>query len=192
MLVSDLMKQGNLRQYLTRCNWDPSIALKLLCDIASGMAYLHSQGIIHGDLKPVNVMVDENRAMIADFGLSKVRQEVSASSSSRGSAAAAGGTPAFVAPEVYKGQPLRPPADVYAFGILCYEVLSKGQRAYAEVPNVAVIGYRVAVEGLRPLRPQEVSDELWELMRRCWAQDAGDRPQFVEIRDALSAMLGSV
>ncbi|KAI9018314.1 kinase-like domain-containing protein, partial [Hyaloraphidium curvatum] len=173
MLVTDLMEQGNLRQYLHSRSWDQSIGLKLLHDVASGMAYLHAHGIVHGDLKAVNVMVDENKALIADFGLAKVRQEIGMTTSSTHGLA---GTLVFMAPELLNGDPPQRPADVYAFAMTCYEVLSKGRYPFVDVPNPAVLIYQVGSLKRRPQRPEGVDDKIWALVERCWSHFAEDRP----------------
>lgn len=187
MLITDLMDQGNLRQYLAAQSWPSGLGLKLLLDVASGMAYLHANGIVHGDLKSLNVMVDENRALIADFGLSKVRKQLGSVASS--GTASLSGTPAFVAPEMLAGQSARPPADVYAFAMVCYEVLSKGRYPFDDQPSIAALLYKVAVAAERPDRPEGVDDRVWQLVEQCWAQDPQNRPDFVTVRDRLTELV---
>lgn len=182
MLVSDLMKDGNMRQYLSRLGWPLKLSLKLLLDVATGMAYLHSKHIVHGDLKSANIMVDEQRALIADFGLSRFRAEL-ATSGFASSGSSIMGTPGFIAPEMLAGSSARSPADVYAFAMVCYEVLSKGRSPFDDLPNVAAMLYKVAVERARPARPNGVPDAVWKMVERCWAHEPEDRPDFVTTRD---------
>lgn len=165
--------------------------MRLLHDVASGMAYLHAKGVIHGDLKSVNIMVDHGKAMIADFGLSRVRQQMTTAGGWSSSAAAGGiaGTPAFIAPEVLSGQLPRAPADVYAFGMVCFEVLSGGHYPFEGMPNIPAIIYKVAVLRERPARPEGVSDGIWALMNDCWEFDAANRPGFGVLRDRLGTLL---
>lgn len=189
MLVSDLMDDGNLRQYLSRVGWPLPLGLKLLLDVATGMAYLHSKHIVHGDLKSANIMVDEQRALIADFGLSRFRQEL-VSSGASSSRSVLMGTPGFVAPEVLAGSSAGFPSDVYSFAMVCYEVVSRGRVPFAEQPNVAAMLYKVAVEHARPARPEGVTDAVWGLIERCWAHEPAVRPNFVQVRDELARITG--
>lgn len=187
MLITDLMEEGDLRKYLSARGWDQNLGLKLLLDVATGMTYLHSKGILHGDLKTVNVMVDKNLALIADFGLSKVAQQAPSPATTE---AAFAGTPGFVAPELIAGEELQAPADVFSFAMVAYEVVSHGKQPFDDEPNVASILFKVAVKRARPERPDGVRDDVWQLIERCWAHEPSDRPTFVEVREELRRILG--
>ncbi len=143
MMVTDLVEQGNLRNFLSVRNWDQSLGRKFLGDVAAGMAYLHSSGILHGDLKSLNVLIDESRAMITDFGLSQVRVDISKSAGMPGSGMQ--GTTSFVAPESLIGTRLAPPADVYAFAMTAYEVVSRGKYPFEDIKNVAAVSIKCEV-----------------------------------------------
>lgn len=132
MLITDVISEGNLREFLARRAWDRPLGIRLLFDVAIGMTYLHSLNILHGDLKAVNILVDGTKAMITDFGLAKL-----AGTTSIGDAV--GGTAGFMAPEIITDKMLRKPADVFAFGSLCYEVLSEGQRPFEKAGNVFAV-----------------------------------------------------
>lgn len=137
MMITDLVKEGNLRQFLTAHNWNQTLGRSLLLDVATGLNYLHSLNILHGDLKSLNILVDRNKAMITDFGLSKMRgPSFNATRSSHREGAC--WTPGFIAPEVLMGEPLQAPADVFGFAMVCYEVLSRGKMPYEDSGNVAV------------------------------------------------------
>ncbi|KLO04993.1 kinase-like protein, partial [Schizopora paradoxa] len=124
-LVSPWMRHGNLLNYV-RCNEDASRS-RLLRQVATGLLFLHSIGIIHGDLKCNNIMVsDEGNAQISDFGLGTVdfagAQSASLSSVSEGN-------PRWSAPEIIvskqsDGKIRRTcESDVYAFGMTALEVI---------------------------------------------------------------------
>ncbi|KAI9003997.1 kinase-like domain-containing protein [Hyaloraphidium curvatum] len=123
-------------------------------------------------------MIDHDVPKIADFGLSRVRTHLSNSSS--GGAGGGGGTPPFMAPEIWDGEKLRAPADVYAFAMVCYEVTSEGMYPFQGM-NAMAIMRKVCDERKRPSRPDAASDAMWALMERMWAQEAADRPPFVEV-----------
>jgi len=85
---------------------------------------LHSQNIIHGDLKGVNILVgDGEKALLCDFGLSRIKADVN--SRSIGSPSIPVGSPNWMAPELFKGERLRFPCDVYSFAMTMYEVWLK-------------------------------------------------------------------
>ncbi|KAI9027826.1 kinase-like domain-containing protein, partial [Hyaloraphidium curvatum] len=177
MMITDLVEEGNMRKYLAGHNWDQAMGLRFLIEVTAGMSYLHGSGILHGDLKSLNVLIDGSRAVITDFGLSQLRSQVSKSTSKVGNGLQ--GTPGFVAPEILAGGRLQAPADVYAFAMTAYEVLSRGSYPFEDLTNVATIVYKVAVEQARPARPDGVADPVWTLVERCWAHDPAARPTFV-------------
>ncbi|KAF9232654.1 kinase-like domain-containing protein, partial [Melanogaster broomeanus] len=115
-IVSRYMKNGNLVQYLSK---NPAAnRMKLLYEICLGMRFLHGANVVHGDLKSVNVLVDDSgKACITDFGLSKARSPAPESN-----AGTTSGTLRFLAPEALSGQSLTFETDTYAFGMVIYEV----------------------------------------------------------------------
>ena len=136
-LVTRFEGGGNLRDLLhlvKPCVLPMLERLRILSEIATGLFYLHraeGEAIIHGDIKPENVLFSDKRdARLADFGLSKVRQLVeSADGATRKSTVAhgaggGGGTWPYMAPELYDDVGISRSTDMYAFGTLCWEVLS--------------------------------------------------------------------
>ncbi|KAF7969181.1 hypothetical protein HWV62_28011 [Athelia sp. TMB] len=128
-LVCPWMKNGNLSHYLA-AGFRQESCILLILDVASGLKYLHSQNIVHADLKCANVLVtDEGRACLADFGLAVAKSD---GSSALGSTA--GGSLNWRAPELLPdmcapdsaglegGEP-QSASDVYAFAMVCYEVI---------------------------------------------------------------------
>lgn len=107
-------------------------AASLARQIALGLAAAHARGVVHGDLKPANIMITrDGTAKIMDFGLARRVAKPSRQAEtvvwSDGSAGLSG-TPAYMAPEQTRGEPLTPAADVFAFGLVLYEMLT-GRRA---------------------------------------------------------------
>ncbi|KAI9012398.1 kinase-like domain-containing protein [Hyaloraphidium curvatum] len=178
LMISELVTDGNLRRRMEKLDWDLAAGARFLRDVADGMAYLHSFRVLHGDLKSLNVLVDRDTAKITDFGLAKFREEVS-----RTSGTAAGGlrgTIGFMAPELFEERPLAPPADVYAFAMLSFEVYSKGGWPF-EGSNPHAIIRKVCDKRERPKRPEGVPDRAWELVEACWRQEPGERPAFPQV-----------
>jgi serine/threonine protein kinase len=135
--------------------------------IARGMEQLHALGIMHRDLKPANVLLDiEGCPKIADFGLAKFVADLIQSRPI--------GTCEYKAPEQW-GSSYGLPVDVYAFGIMLWELGMN--RAFAP-PS----GWKAGVENCdRPSPMPEVSDQLRELITDCWDHSPSLRPTFAEI-----------
>ena len=115
----------SLRARLDRTGDLPlSEAVRILREIASAIAYAHLHGIVHRDIKPDNVLISDEFALVTDFGVAKALKE-SVVANSAGTATAAGvaiGTPEYMSPEQVSGDPhLDHRSDIYSFGILAYE-----------------------------------------------------------------------
>ena len=97
--------------------------LQVARQLCAGLAAAHEQGVLHRDLKPANVMIDgRGRAKITDFGLAGVEAEM-------GRGAAREGTPAYMAPEQLAGREVTARSDIYALGLVLYELFT-GRRAF--------------------------------------------------------------
>jgi len=129
---------------------------KLVRKIAVGLAAAHGKGILHRDLKPGNILLDErNEPVITDFGLARqVEQDADSRLTQDGTLL---GTPAYMSPEQVSGDPERmgPASDVYALGVILYELLT-GKPPY-KGPIMAVIGQ--IIEG-KPKPPSELRSGL--------------------------------
>ena len=90
--------------------------ISALCDIAEGLAHIHSRGIIHLDLKPANIFITSDGGKIGDFGLSRALSEETDMMTS--------GTAAYIAPEVIKGYPPDMRADLYSLGVIAAELFT--------------------------------------------------------------------
>ena len=121
MFITELMT-GNLRKLLqSRVPLSLPLRLRMALDAATGMQYLHGSNVTHGDLKSSNVLYeqqgDDYVVRISDFGLAKLFS----------SKIKAIGTPFYTAPEVLSGGEITKESDVYSFGILLYEIISRKQ-----------------------------------------------------------------
>lgn len=120
-LVMEYVHGATLKQVLA--HWGPlslGVVLAVLKDMAEALDLLHRNGVIHRDLKPSNVLLgSDGRALVADFGLALRRNIVGPGAS----LSAPSGTPAYMAPELFEGQS-SPRSDVYALGILVFELLA--------------------------------------------------------------------
>src|SRR5262249_12828825 len=109
-------------------------AVSLMRDVARALAYAHAEGVIHRDIKPENILLSGGTAVVTDFGIAKA---ISASRTQEGAQAAtltqvgnSIGTPAYMAPEQAAGTDTDPRADIYAWGVVAYEVLT-GKHPFA-------------------------------------------------------------
>ncbi|EEB97624.1 hypothetical protein MPER_03022, partial [Moniliophthora perniciosa FA553] len=164
-----------------------------IAEIAAGLDYLHSLYIVHGDIKGVNILVDESlQCRLADFGLAAATGEsLNTTSSSSG---AIKGSLRWMAPEIYTSLQNKPESDrrsrdVYAFACTIYEIMT-GQPPFHELLEVALI-YHIMVLKIRPERPINVwcPDNLWNLVERCWADDPKQRPRAVQLHAYLKKLL---
>ncbi|WIA13330.1 hypothetical protein OEZ85_006913 [Tetradesmus obliquus] len=168
---------------------------KLLCrllDAATGMAYLHSKGVLHGDLKAGNVLLQATVhgtygqvAKISDFGLAATLLDGATHRST-----ASMGTITHMAPEVLRSGHMSTAADVYSFGIMMWEVYTN-QQAHQGLHYGAVVE-RVVVRGERPKVPTDMPNEYSLLMRSCWDGDAAKRPNFAQVITCLELLLDNL
>lgn len=158
----------------------------ILAGIARGMKYLHYHSIIHRDLKLGNILLDDDfHPLITDFGLSKFYELGNSYSQSQ-----YGGTIIYQAPELLKNAPYDTKVDVYAFGILMYEIIND-KFAYPELESGEITEFdfknKVINQNYRPKFEYPIKETLKELIEKCWDNDPKKRPTFGDIFDKLSA-----
>ncbi len=151
----------------------PSEAGRVLREVAWALAYAHSQGLVHRDVKPDNIMLEETsgRALVADFGIAGLV---------RGAAGLSGGevigTPEFMSPEQALGEQVDARSDLYALGVVGYFALS-GRLPFEAVKATEVLAKQVT-EAPPPLASVAgVPRRLAQAIDRCLAKDPADRPQ---------------
>ncbi|KAJ7585006.1 kinase-like domain-containing protein [Mycena floridula] len=190
-LVSPWMSNGNLTQFLRR---NPDFERRnVIDDIAAAMQYLYeySPPIVHADIRCANVLVQDNlRCCLADFGLSSISASFSLTSSSSGNTK---GSIRWMAPELFltsrDGNELKSTSrDIYAFACTILEVYT-GQHPFAQYKHDPPVIHDV-LDGGRPPRPKNISDNLWTLVEACWHQDPTSRPDAQTVVNTLQT--GSV
>ena len=162
-IAMEYFARGSLRPHV------PGVSLAqtagILEGLLSGLAHAEAHGVVHRDLKPENVMVTSSGGVkIADFGLAKALQATPGGSITASDATV--GTPAYMAPEQAAGGEIGPWTDLYAVGVMAYELLSGQVPFHAEEPAVAVL-LRHMNEPIPPL--QEVAPEVGEELS-CWVE----------------------
>ncbi|KAJ6577758.1 hypothetical protein B0H19DRAFT_568412 [Mycena capillaripes] len=154
--------------------------LRFMHEIAKGMEYLHDKGVLHGDLKAANVLVDDRiHCLVSDFGQSEMKSEAYRISGT----AQPHGTLRWQAPELMLGSSeLTPEMDVYSYAICCVEILSMGRLPWPLMTDEAVRNF-VLKDNTRPKIPSTRfnTPALQELLGECWDKDPAVRPPFSKI-----------
>lgn len=166
-------------------------AVRLIREIADALGRAHKAGVIHRDIKPENVLIEERHALVSDFGVAKALSEATDSVvTGRSTAGFTIGTPAYMAPEQASGDPaIDHRADIYALGIVAYEMLTGHVPFDAPTPQ-GMLAAQVSVEpALLRTRRLEVPPMLEALVMKCLMKDPAARFQRAEeIIEALEAM----
>jgi len=173
-IVMDLVEGGDLREMLSGPRTlPPARVAELGAGIAAGLAAVHAAGVIHRDVKPENVLVDAvsnpGRPRLTDFGIAKYVQ----AEGTGGRSTMLVGTPQYIAPELIDGKEPTPATDLYALGIMLYELVC-GVTPFAGGSTLTVL--RNHAERL-PGRPAGVPDSLWDLISWLLGKHPASRPQ---------------
>lgn len=167
----------------------PGEVLEIAIQLAQALAHAHRRGVVHRDLKPSNVIYDPatGRARLTDFGIARVAD------ASRTRTGVVLGTPAYMSPEQIAGLAVDGRSDLYALGVLLFELLCS--RPPFQAPTLGALMQAVAREpapALRSLRP-ELPEALEALVARLLAKRPGERPaDGGEVALALRAAASSV
>lgn len=130
-VVMDFVSGDNLKTLMSNGPLPPARAVDLVRQVLSGLAHAHEQGIVHRDVKPANIVLSQKAGLgdhvkILDFGLAKF-----ASSGPRLTQGIAVGTPSYMAPEQGSGAPIDARTDLYAVGVMLYEMLVGAKPFYS-------------------------------------------------------------
>jgi serine/threonine protein kinase len=175
-MFTEYYPAGSISSYL-KSHPDVSNTTRMIWiyGIAFGMNLLQWRRILHGDLKPLNVLLDSNlHPKICDFGLSKDFAGLDSLNQT-----CAMGTVASVAPEILEDRNFSWPIDVFAYGMTVFTIVT-GQRPFADKRNGFQIGMEI-MSGRRPPLPAGLPQGCCNLITRCWEQDPDARPMFLEI-----------
>ena len=190
-LVLELIDGVTLRRYIDDQPMEPAAVLAIGRQIADALEAAHAKGIVHRDIKSGNVMIAGRRHVkVLDFGLAKQTAiDEAANLATREQLTLAGaivGTPHYLAPELLRGAPADARSDVWALGVVLYEMLA-GRVPFGGSTPFA-IGEAIVQEPLPPL-PAGVPAGLRAVVERCLARRPADRyPHAGEVRVALDAL----
>jgi len=181
MIVTELVSKGNFEAMLhdEKTNVPLWLRMRMARDAALGVNWLHESTptFIHRDLKSSNLLVDENfRVKICDFGLSCVKQRHQMLKDQT----SAKGTPLYMAPEVMMFREFNESSDVYSFGIVLWEILTR-KEPFSQFRALDAFREAVCIRHERPPLPPDCLESLRKLIERCWDKDPSRRPNFREL-----------
>jgi eukaryotic-like serine/threonine-protein kinase len=184
-LVTEMINGTSLRKIVeTSTPMAPEKAVELIIKIADGMAYCHDHQVVHRDLKPENILVsDDGQPVIMDFGLALTK---SAHRVTYSNLSATMGTPDYMAPEQVEGQRGDARTDIYALGIILYELLT-GQPPFSGDNNMAIMAQRLTGDAPRLDRQRsDVTPQLAAVVACALQRDPKDR--YPDMRAFITAL----
>ncbi|XP_037835553.1 tyrosine-protein kinase ABL1 isoform X2 [Kryptolebias marmoratus] len=184
-IITEFMTHGNLLDYLRECNREDVNAVVLLymaTQISSAMEYLEKKNFIHRDLAARNCLVGENHLVkVADFGLSRLM-----TGDTYTAHAGAKFPIKWTAPESLAYNTFSIKSDVWAFGVLLWEIATYGMSPYPGIDLSQV--YELLQRDYRMERPEGCPEKVYELMTACWRWNPAERPTFAETHQAFETM----
>lgn len=183
-VVVEFLAGGTLKGFLYK-NRKKKLAYKvviqLALDLSRGLSYLHSEKIVHRDVKAENMLLDTQRNLkIADFGVARVEAQNPKDMTGET------GTLGYMAPEVLDGKPYNRKCDVYSFGVCLWEIYC------CDLPYInlsfAEISSAVVRQNLRPEIPRCCPSALANIMKKCWDANPEKRPDMDEVVHMLEAI----
>jgi len=184
-IVTEYVAGGNLRQFLKDKKVDLpwELRIQIAIDIASGMAFLHSKNVIHRDLKSKNILVEDNwRVKVCDFGFAR------SVNTNRRQLMTVCGTNDWMAPEVMLGHPYDYKADIFSFGMILVEILTRA-KVGEDLRRVADTNYRLDEDLFQSLVPTDCPSGFVEVALQCCQYDAHIRPSFKDITKILKTLV---
>lgn len=173
-LVMRLLRGGSLRELLDKGEWDNANLMQTVEQISSALTTSHNNGVIHRDLKPDNILFDEEgNAYLADFGIAKDLQNITDGEKNEDEGLV--GSVAYISPEQIKGQTVGPQTDVYCMGMMLYELVT-GKTPFYGVPLSLALHKHLyePVPDLRESHP-ELPDDLNIVIQRATQKNPEDR-----------------
>ncbi|PZG44193.1 hypothetical protein C1I98_17480, partial [Spongiactinospora gelatinilytica] len=181
-IVMDLVEGADLGRYLRERGTLPSAeTVGIVIELADALAAAHAAGVVHRDVKPANVLLGRT-VMLTDFGVARILQGPTAA------ATAVVGTPIYMAPEAIEGASAAPAADVYALGMVLYELLA-GRAPFAGGNHLSALH---SAFNMAPRRLPGMGDEIWSIIQDATAKDPARRPTVPALAERLRAVLPAV
>jgi serine/threonine protein kinase len=179
LVVIEYCEHGALNSFLEKNEIGDACRLGIAGDCAEGMAYLAGRRFIHRDLAARNVLLSSDfHAKISDFGLSRETIDSNYYHSQGGQLPVR-----WTAPEALEEQRFSQASDVWSFGVLMYEIWTRGELPYKEMNNQKV--WVSVTTGHRLEQPDECPKEIYAIMKQCWHIDPQQRPEFRDLQSKL-------
>ncbi|KAJ7266661.1 kinase-like domain-containing protein [Mycena rebaudengoi] len=193
-IVTPYMRNGTMKDFVKnrRGTLTDRRVDQLLFETAQGLAYLHSQNIVHGNLRGENTLIDSaEHVQLADFGLAVVTDATIGTTSTTQHGSSRWMAPELLNPELEFKRTRA--SDVYAFACLCVEIYTGKQPFWNVIRDITVV-FQI-LEQKRPPRPsslgppdgtRSMSDQLWAIVEACWAHKPSDRPDMHKVSELLN------
>jgi serine/threonine protein kinase len=166
------LRGGSLRTRLKQSPLELSTIVRILNQICSALDFAHQRGVIHRDIKPDNILLDESgNAYLSDFGIAK---DLDSSVSGTGHGMM-DGTPHYMSPEPFRGEPVTPVSDVYGLGVVLYELLV-GERPFGNLPMAEIVYKKLhdSPPSLKLRRP-DLPEAVNSVIQKATAKDPAGR-----------------
>ncbi|WP_433975963.1 protein kinase domain-containing protein [Tunturiibacter lichenicola] len=179
-LVTEYVDGGTLKDWIKDKPRTPKEVVELLTGVADGLAAAHQAGILHRDIKPLNILVARNGyAKLADFGVAKLAESstIELAANSQEGPTRLGlilGTIAYMSPEQASGQPLDSRSDIFSFGVMLYEMLS-GKRPFGGRTDLEVL--KTVIHGELPPLSEEVPEAYRNVVEKALEKSPAERYQ---------------
>jgi serine/threonine-protein kinase len=163
------------------------IVAKIIIQVCDALSYAHQHGIVHRDIKPVNIMIlDDFKVKVMDFGIARF------GASSMTQSGVAVGTPSYISPEQLQGKPADRRSDIFSTGVVLYELLTKHKPFRAE--DINSLMYSILND--KPTPPSAINDKtptiFDRIVEKAMAKNAGERYQYAsEVSDLLKDFVSS-
>jgi serine/threonine-protein kinase len=171
--LQELLRARDGEDRRARVALDPPRAARIALAVCEGLAAAHAAGVVHRDLKPANVLIDRGgRVVLTDFGIARALGDDNAGARTQGVV----GTPLYMSPEQLSGVPIDPRADLYAIGLILFEMLTGALPFAGDTPISAALA-RLTQPPADPRRLRTgLPEPLAELVLQCLSQKPDDRP----------------
>jgi len=173
----EYMPEGTLESLIHKgYRFSPEEALSYISQITSALLYLHGRGIIHQDVKPSNVFIGNKVAKLGDFGVARTKDNHNPFERA--------GSPFYMAPELFRGQPASPASDAYSLGIMAYELLLGRRPFYGDSFDALMAAH--LTQAPPPLTVKEIPPKLQQRIRNLLAKDPAARTPLDKLLRGLS------